>query len=585
MKRGLKTLWILALVWFAIPVVFTILWGLDRLLFPGVGVMHQSWILWLGSALEHGEPYFWLLAFIWAIVSIIIVLMVRYYSDSSSSRYDDYRYSRSSEPAKPSEKEYPTDRFVFSAVMVFFSALLLFSAVQYVTHIWNADKVDGRYYNSATTFYTPSLTNYPESLHYLMQGARPGTNGCNLVSDSDVPTCIKVGTLSSAGFQSRVSSATGALFVMQRTSGSSQNVNLLTDTLTYLNGAGKDGVWSAIRDGSGNITPMEGVVEWPGVGNPTECTFTGRWNINRAINGAHGNSLSNLLAATYPQYYWTESDVWGYCKGNEPIVVFPVERQVRFQDRVLDTPAGVIIVTGSSSGKPQLRYEPDAVNLPGPVYPTTIADQQLNASSWSVGRLLRTRTQFGYEPTDSAAQNGNVQDYLLKSNADGHLYWVTPLTLRGSESQLFVAYSMVRADVVHSGQLNPFEIYVLGPNDIRRVNIDSLEAQARDFVSQQNPGFFSSGGQLVEFTPTVGDVWRAFGELNGRVVYRLDISASNAVQPDLVSLESFNGQGSSNTTTQAPNANCGEPPTQLTQAQIVACLKFFAGQLGSTATP
>jgi hypothetical protein len=128
------------------------------------------------------------------------------------------------------------------------------------------------------------------------------------------------------------------------------------------------------------------------------------------------------------------------------------------------------------------------------------------------------------------------------------------------------------------------KIYVLDTSSVERINIDSLEASARDYLSQQVPGFFSSGGRLVNFTPTSGDVWRAFAEINGRVVYRLDISASNAIQPVLVSLENFQGNGAGGKTPTNTNAICGTPVTGLTQAQIQQCLKAFANALGSSAS-
>jgi hypothetical protein len=190
---------------------------------------------------------------------------------------------------------------------------------------------------------------------------------------------------------------------------------------------------------------------------------------------------------------------------------------------------------------------------------------------------------FGFE-TD----NNGDGDMLLQSNADGHTYIVTPLTLTSSQSQLFVAFAMVRADIVHAGQLNPMSIYVMDTSDIRRINIDSLEASAKNYMTQEVPGFLSGGGQLVDYTPMNGDVWRAFAEINGRVVYRLDISASNVIAPNLVSLDNYNGTGSppagpSSTGSNAPapvsNAACGAPINGMSQAQIQSCLKAFASAL------
>jgi hypothetical protein len=591
------TVLILVIWWGALPFLLTIGWAIDRIFFPGIGVMHQSWSLALNNWIWNNSAIFWLWLTIGGIGSLIIIYGIHANARRNAVngyRRDTYRYDRTEEghqAAKDSVKRHHGFTYVVVAVAI----LTVFSFTQVVAKSWNADKNVGRYYSSATVFYTPSASNVPQSLHYLVAGAKRNANGCAFVGNADVASCVQVGSLPTQGFAPRVSSATGATIVMQRTSGGSQNVELLTDTMTYLNGNGKDGVWSAIRDGSGNITPMEGVVEWKGSGLPTECTFSGNDELNRALNGAKTNSLSNYIAEKYPTLIYSESDVWGYCKGSQPVVVFPVSRQLHYRTQTVNTPAGVIIMTGSRSGTPNLSYHENAQNLPGPVYSTSIADSQLDQSSWAVGRMLRTRAQFGYEPTTSGAQAGNVQDYLLRSNKDGHVYWVTPLTLRGSSSQLFVAYSMVRADTVRAGHLNPYHIYVLSANDIRRVNIDSLEASARDYLSQLNPGFFSSGGSLIEFTPTVGDVWRAFGEINGRVVYRLDISASDQVAPTLVSLENFSGQGSGTSTggststgsgtTPASNASCGQPLASLTQAQIVQCLKFFATQVASPTNP
>ena len=103
------------------------------------------------------------------------------------------------------------------------------------------------------------------------------------------------------------------------------------------------------------------------------------------------------------------------------------------------------------------------------------------------------------------------------------------------------------------GQLNPLSIYVLSPGDPRQINVDNMEAEARNWLAQHKPGFISSGGQLSEFTPVGGNMWRAYGELNGRVVYLLDIDATGTVSPVLTSVPGIGGTG-------AAVAPRGRPP-------------------------
>ncbi len=328
-------------------------------------------------------------------------------------------------------------------------------------------------------------------------------------------------------------------------------VSLDEDTLTYLNASpakpATDGHpaqkadaarWSGILDGSGPYQSLGGVAEWTGNGIPRQCLFAKQYRIDRAINGSKGNSLTHLVAQRFPALRWDERDAWGYCDTNDqPIVVLPMTRQIYWMDRTVDTAGGVVTVQGDN-GSTKLTYYPTVKSgqFPGPVYPMTLVAKQREQMSWAAGRKNRN-TGFGYEPADSDAQSGNVSEYLLRK-VTGRLEWVTPLTLRNSPSQIFVAYSVTAADEVNDGSLNTLSIYVLGPDDPRRINIDNLEADAQNYVRNVDPGFLAgnNGGKLGEYTPVDGDHWRAFGELRGRVIYLLDISASRKIQPKLTNL-------------------------------------------------
>jgi hypothetical protein len=565
-------------VWLVVPALLGLFWLAVAWITPGFGVARQSFSLLVHSFYNWGGAGLWAYTTVAALVAVIVLGSSGFVEETSTV--------------------HGIRRFFLTTVTVLTSGIFVLSAVQAVRLGINSDKNQAKWYDSSLVVYTPSLSNPPASLHYLMNNVVKDPSGrCAFINKADVPVCVKKGTLPLAGFEARVSSAAGATIVMQRTSGTRQNVELLTSTLTYLNAMGKSGVWSAIRDGSGSWQPTEGVVEWTGQGNPTECQFNQRGvahdSFNMAINGSRRNSLTNYLASTFPHVYFNKSDVWGYCQGPRPLLVFPVQEQVRHLGVVSSAPAGVLLVTGSSSGTPKVTYVKHPTNLPGPSYPKSVAQTQRVNINWAAGRAKTERGLFGFEPTNSTAQAGNVSEYLLKSVSDGHLYWVTPLTLTSSSSQLFVAYSMVRADTVTPGHLNTMKLYVMASNDPRVTNIDTLVAQARNYMSQAVSGFISSGGSVLEFTPTTGDLWRGFAEMNGRVVYRLDISTTTSLVTKLVNIDPSGSTSvvAPSAPTTAPsvpsgglptagnNALCGKDPSSLSQAQNIACMKVFAGSI------
>ena len=479
------------------------------------------------------------------------------------------------------------------AVVAIMAAILAIAAfAQAWRVVWDDDKDFAGYYDRSTVFYAPSLSSdtAPPSLARLLTGGKvaatqgalgQGTSGrCDLRGAADVAGCVRGGTLPQTGWDARVSSYNGAVFAMSRTSGDMQNVSLNANTVTYLNaGHGHPARWSGILDGTGISQGMGGVSEWDGE-QVTTCRFTGKWAIDRSFGGTNMADMPDYLAQQYPGLRWNIQDVWGYCDAAEPVVVIPVTKIIRWMNRSVNTAAGIIIVTGDN-GKTHLAYQPDVKpgELPGKVYPATLVDTQLTEASWAAGRGSMNNGGFGYVPTSSAAQQGHTADYLLRDTGTGRLELVTPLTLRNSSSQLFVAYAVTLADSVAAGQLNQLSIYVLAPGDPRQINVDNMEAEARNWLASQQPGFISSGGSLLEFTPVAGNLWRAYGELNGRVVYLLDIDATGKVAPTLTSVSPIGPSSGSGAGGALSTAVCGKSLASLSTAQLAFCLRQFADQL------
>ncbi|QIS09909.1 hypothetical protein [Nocardia arthritidis] len=445
----------------------------------------------------------------------------------------------------------------------------------------NLDKNEGRFYTGATTFYVHDPEHVPSALHLLADGGAKNTDGCAIKGRHDVYGCLRQGDLPSAGWDPRIGSLDGAGVALSRATGDVQAVSLRTETITYLNGKGDNGSWSGVLDGSGINVPLGGVAEWSGQGSATQCTFTGDYGIDRAFGGSRRNSLPNLLKERFPLIAYSMGDVWGYCDGKEPIVVIPVTTPIPWTHRTVDAPAGVITVRGDH-GRVRLDYLRDVApgTLPGPVYPKSIAAHQRTETKWAAGREYMNRNHFGFDPAHSGAQSGNVSEYLLRDKSTGRLQWVTPMTLRGSTSELFVAYAIIPADEVHRGSLNAQSVYALDDSDPRRINIDNLDADARSWLAANAGTVMSNGGKLVEFTPIDGDTWRGFVEFNGRVAYRIDIAASRKTPVQLVRLDDTGDTGPP-APSGPPNADCGKALASLTPAQLAQCAKVFVDELAN----
>lgn len=442
------------------------------------------------------------------------------------------------------------------------SVLMIVSSVG----VWFASVDDkSQSYASGTRFVVPDKGQLSTNLSYLQN------------------RYVTEGTFSQA-WDARVASARGAKTVMKRTSSSDSGNQLLLDTLTYTYGETQG--WTAIRDGK-RKQPLYGVAFWPGEGNVETCRFTGKYAMRKALHGKLGQSLLDEIADYNKSLFFDEQDMWGYCDGKRPVIVIPVKTWNGYGHRATWYSAGVLTVTGSSSGKAQIRHIKNATSaqFPGPVYPVSLAASQREETQWMAGIWNNWFRDFGYETTDVHSQAGNTSEFLLKSKKDGHLYWVTPLTARASDSQLVTAYSLIRADKANKGTFNALRIYVLASDDPRAVNLDDLEARTRQAISDENPGFFSAKGKLVEFLPLDDKSWQVYAELGGRVVYRITVPTDSRIRPQVTSLENFDetpSKDGTNSPNQGGNAtSCNSDLNKLSNPELVSCLSDVANEMKS----
>ncbi|MFC5744470.1 hypothetical protein [Actinomadura rugatobispora] len=560
---------VMTVAWWAwMPLAAWLFWALLHTVFGGVGTWEQWWRLtvvrswWLpGGDLGHPTFLFWL----WVAIGLIGTAVIM--GGGLEDLYVD---------TVPGGVPAAVAAGVAAAVVL---------AYPLPVALWDNDKDAGRHYGTGTVFHDTKGTAPPSSLGYLLDGARPATADCDARGLHDVPSCVKHDQLEGIrSFEGRTSSFASADAMMEHAASPAPKVDAWEPSITYFYGSapGQMGVWSAILDGSGKATPAYGIATWDGKTNNVQvgCRFNvGPDNrFDRAFAGQRGNSLRNLLAEKYPDYRYDDSDVWGYCKGSRPVIVVAVSRQKAIGHRTVDTAAGVLILEGGPKGVAH-RHQADvkAGELPGPVYPDSLVERQTDATAWAAGRKWKQRASFGFKPTSDDVQAGNTSEYLLRG-PDRRLYFVTPLSPNASKSQAFIAYAVTPADVVSSGRLNRMDVYVLPDGDRRVANLNTLVGQATNAVRSTDPTFLNTKGELEEFTPLGGDMWRVFGVRRGITEFYVDLSATGRTAPKTVAVAGTPPAGRAPAPASGASP-CAKQPRQMNEREIADCMTALAEEL------
>lgn len=463
------------------------------------------------------------------------------------------------------------------SVIVTFAIIGLVGVSSVASFMWG--ELGARHYNSDTTYVVADTDNMPNTLLHV--AASPSSQIG--ITEGVMPT----------QWEQRVASATGATYVMQKTGDTNANTELLPETITYIYDDDGSGAWTAIRDGR-NRQMIFGVATWKGAGHPVEtCEFEGDYELRQAFGGSWGKNLRDEIAAFDLHFTYSSQDMYGYCDGDEPVVVIPGTRTGSTGARTINEAYGVMIITGSPSGRPVIEFRDTVApgELPGPVYPIRLVQSQREALGWSAGRRWMWQDSVGFEPTDTSSQAGNNTDFLLKSSEDGRLYWVTPMKPVRTEAQTLVAYSVTPADEITAGKLNQQRVYVLDGDDQRVVNLNDLENAVTQAVARVDPGFFTGSaenvGQIVEFIPTSDSSWQVFAERGGRAVYRIDISGGARMS---TSVAHITEDGTVQGRPTAPDSTAGsggdedsrlscESPSSLSDADLANCLRLLTDEL------
>lgn len=285
-----------------------------------------------------------------------------------------------------------------------------------------------------------------------------------------------------------------------------------TATTTYL--PGQD-AYSTPVVARGFVTGYEQVVtQRQGRSTAQVCSF------DRQVprpGGMFGYSLLRAVARVGADLRYSDDDVWAYCDADERAhLVVPVTRYTGFPESH-PVPAGVVVFDGDS---PRLIGSVAPGELPGPVYPMSLAAMQRASTVAADGWWAKFRNRAGYETTSgtydgsdgSSTAEGSETDapdaanpselLLARDDGDGWDY-VTALTPRGASASV-VAVATVSADQVVAGRMNPVDLYEL---DEARLGNRALAQEIESAFPEVN--WRANGLTVQEVLPTSGESWTA----------------------------------------------------------------------------
>ncbi|OKL53227.1 hypothetical protein BSZ39_10615 [Bowdeniella nasicola] len=240
------------------------------------------------------------------------------------------------------------------------------------------------------------------------------------------------------------------------------------------------------------------------------------------------DNLGYWLSFQRPFSFWDNEDAYGFCDGDEPVVVVPLKRLGGFWPVVTEHPDGAAVYRGGRLtvyGAGEIPSE-----IVGPTYPRSIAAAQRSSSVASASFMDWIFKRAGYdtagETRDDEDSSGepnaaNALDFSLISNG-GKGEYVTALTPVGvSESVVALGHVSNRQE---GPGLNP---YVVSRYPEALPALSTSENRIRSGFNQLPS--WASGMRVMEITPAAdGNYVVSIGQ-NQVVTYRMVIAQNGAV--------------------------------------------------------
>ena len=288
------------------------------------------------------------------------------------------------------------------------------------------------------------------------------------------------------------------------------------------------------------------------------------------------HSLSWSIHAKKPFAHWDSDDAYGYCDGEDPVVVVPLWKYEGFwlTKRVAD---GAAIYTADGV---EILSADELVDdgIEGPTYPRSLAEIQRKAinAGGSLGDWLGSR--YGYDGTEKDeedANEGNTTEFTLM-NDDGVMSYVTPLTPKGS-SQSITAVSVVPAQ---QGRGKP-EIVVNTSTDLGSTSTVTT-AIKESSVSGDSAWTtrWASGMSVYEILPGADGHWVASIGQGQAVSYRADIAPDGSVTvTNSETGQTSAGKGEGNEDGESVTVEGDKPLSEMTDAELLDRIEKATAEL------
>lgn len=247
----------------------------------------------------------------------------------------------------------------------------------------------------------------------------------------------------------------------------------------------------------------------------TSCEFD-RSRAAMRLGGLLRHSLDRqIIAAAGYGTTFDPGDSYAYCDGDRPVVVVPLTRYTGLvgPHRV---PAGVALYDGHTG---QVTVDRDPTDVPGPVYPLSLAEQQRQSLHTADGWWRYMVGQAGYALPASPSPDGgegNVSEYnLALADGSGAEYVSSLVPLQ--DGTRVVAVAAVPSTHVTAGELNPLTVTVLTPGQQRDADV-TVAQQVRN--TYQSLGW-ASGLEVFEVAPVGDHLWAVTIGYTQELAYRV----------------------------------------------------------------
>ena len=255
--------------------------------------------------------------------------------------------------------------------------------------------------------------------------------------------------------------------------------------------------------------------------DPTICTFDAA-NADRKLGGWFNKSLDRAIYKVKSGVKISGEDAYGTCLNGHATVIVPLTKIVGwvFPHEV---PAGVAVYDGQT-GKVSVLDTVKAGQLPGPVYPISLATKTREAAAALGSFPDYWNNRVGYEDTDSDAGDPNGEnraEFSMRGVSGGSSY-VTPLTPRGNSVSI-IAEGTVASGSVTAGTLNDFVVHKLAKT--RVANGAAAQRIRGDYGDLPE---WAAKMAVYEVTPASQDEWVASLGQNQDIAYRVRLAADGS---------------------------------------------------------